>query len=391
MQPHAKIPRLEITPADIVVKVLVTPHAAGKIIGRGGGAIAELRKQYGVGCHIQGPEHMLPSGEQIAVLFGSRMAIDTAFPLVVGKLAEANEIADPSQPFTVTVLMTCNAVSGMIGTKGATISSLRKESGCSISAEKDPIGGEQLVRVTGGAGILPGALALLTPFVENSGDSAQFLTQDAGKGMAATAAKGCGKGLPAKGKNTWSSGGMGKGATDWSSGGMGKGASNWSSGGMGKGPAAWQGGNSWGPRIAPLKRHLESTDGTENTSENIQGDAESKASSGYPALAEQAPLVAPEEDPVVLGSETSIAFPVPGPAIGRVLGKGGSSAANIRNATGVALRIDPGEVEGTCVLSGTLSAVHRAHCMVVGRIQAEHWIAGGRFVRHASASAVSAA
>lgn len=77
-----------------------------------------------------------------------------------------------------------------------------------------------------------------------------------------------------------------------------------------------------------------------------------------------------ETDELVSESRSTIAFTIPKDAIGRVLGKGGSSASAIRAATGATLSIEPNEVEGVVTVKGALEAVHRAHRLIIGRVLA---------------------
>mmetsp|Transcript_135671 Transcript_135671/g.377893 ORF Transcript_135671/g.377893 Transcript_135671/m.377893 type:complete len:379 (+) Transcript_135671:66-1202(+) len=375
LQSRMKMPRLDTGQYEMAFKVLVSPHAAGKIIGRGGSEITELRKQLNVGCHIHGPENPFPNtGCQIAVLFGSRANIDLAFEMVIGKIAEADaEMLQQGMQLTVVVVMTTNAVSAVIGTKGATIASLRQGAGCGFSADKELYQGEQLVRVTGPVERLPGALALLTPFVERSGDSLQYAMQEysfAGAGWdggwalgkAPLQAKGAGKRMSPPGP--WQMPGMQAIAP----------------GPLGRrrpaSPVAWQPPKQArfvgpkGPAIGSIPPgeldwpELRETPVEEETAlaltpgEVLGGIA---AEEGTPS----------EDDPRVLGSPMAMAFPIPKDSIGRVLGRGGASSEEIRRATGVSLQIDPGETEGTVSLSGTLQAVQLAQRLVVARVLAK--------------------
>merc|ERR1712232_579088 len=103
---------------------------------------------------------------------------------------------------------------GIIGTKGATVSELRKSSGCEIKAEPKPVGAEQVVHVTGPIFQVAAALPLLTPFVEEAGDSQmmrdlEYSNRWEGLGghvnIAAKAAKGTAKGWNGKNGKQWPS------------------------------------------------------------------------------------------------------------------------------------------------------------------------------------------
>jgi len=379
-QGRMKMPRLDTGNFEMAFKILVSPHAAGKIIGRGGSEIAALRQQLNVGCHIHGPDTPFPGTNlQVVVLFGSRASIDQSFEGMVMKICEAEENLQQGAQLTVAVVMTNNAVSAVIGTKGTTIASLRQQAGCGFSADKDLFQGEQLVRITGPPERLPAALALLTPFADRSGDSLQMAMQDysmaggwdAGWMAPPMSRKGMGKrnsspppwsmsmmqtramppmqaimpvglqGPPATRRRIGSPG-------TWQYSSQGGGPSRTSSKGRpGHGPGAD------GPAAALAAAAAAQDDGF--------GDQEATPEESTP----------PEDDPRVLGSPSTIAFPIPKDSIGRVLGRGGDSAEMIRSSTGATLNIEPGETEGTVMLSGTLASVQRAHCLVVARVLAK--------------------
>lgn len=357
-------------------KVLVSPHAAGKIIGRGGSEITALRQQLNVGCHIHGPDTPFPgTGLQVAVLFGAHENIDTSFYGLVAKIAEAEaEHMQQGAQLKVSVVMGSNAVSAVIGTKGATIASLRHQAGCGFSADKDKHHGEQLVRVTGPAELLPAALALLTPFVKHSGDSLQLGMQDYSM-----------MGLSAG----WDTGGWRAPAAPVPMKGMGKtrtvSSTPWGAPAMqaiGPGPptarrrieshapVGWrfsQGkgmpAGASGPAAALAAAAAAEREAPEEEEVGFEADLEEGA-----ALEDPMPA---NEDQRVLDSPSTIAFPIPRESIGRVLGRGGESSERIRSTTGVTLNIEPAGNEGTVVLSGTLAAVQAAHCMVVARVMAK--------------------
>jgi len=302
---------------EMCVKLLVSPNTASKIIGRGGNEIKVLREHLGIGLHIQGSDNVFPKApnQQIVVLFGEREKINAAFQTVVNKIVEAEPTPPEAAPMRVTALITQSAVSAIIGTKGATISELRQESGCNISADTDNFAGEQLVHVTGHIDRIPTALALLTPLIEKSGDSFHFVKS--GKGMFGNGAKG--GMMPGKGIGTPA--GLSKG--------------------KGKVPLSMSAPTGMSP-MAGMQQQV--------------------------FVADHTPRVAINEERMVMESQTTIAFSIPKEAIGRVLGKGGASSAEIRRLTGAQFKIDPREEDGLVTLSGALHSVHKAHCMVVGRV-----------------------
>merc|ERR1719247_2813140 len=115
------------------------------------------------------------------------------------------------------LLMSKSCVSKVIGIKGATIAKLREQSGCNFSAESEVYKGEQIVNVVGNPEWLGSALSMMTPLVEEAGDSHEYASLDynddfgwAGAGMV-KGGKGCGmsKGGGAKGP-----GGKGFGPSD---------------------------------------------------------------------------------------------------------------------------------------------------------------------------------
>lgn len=377
---------------EMAFKLLASPHAAGKIIGRGGTGVASLRQQCGVNVRIT--QSCFPNtGSQVVVLTGPRAGIDMALGLLVQQLALADaESGQVAQQMTCMAVLTSNAVSAVIGNKGSTIAQLRRDSGCNISADKDNISGEQVLRVTGAAEQMPYALAMVTPLVERSGDSMQLakLEYGGGKGGPAEAVawgyqppKGAGK-RKAFEAPAWPAipNVIGKGY------------------GGRKGyhaePAMQKGGpvglafpaNGHAPIGAAAAAFA-----AEPEEEIAAEEAEVAAEAGDPnlwdlAAAASAPFAevrdAPKrgdlgfqssveaaEDPAVTESMTTINFSIPKESIGRVLGKGGEASAEIRRETGVSLKITPTEAEGIVALSGALQAVHRAHCMVVARVLAE--------------------
>lgn len=383
---------MDLSQYEMAFKVLASPHAAGKIIGRGGCEIAQLRNQLGVGCHIHGQESLFPgTGCQVAVLFGSRATIDQAFPFLISKLVEAD--VEPAQldtmavaAFTVVVVLTTNTVSAIIGSKGATIASLRHQAGCEFSADKDVFAGEQLVRVSGPLDRLPDALRLVTPFAERSGDSLTYAMQ-------AYPAATLGPTAPP----LWPGGDGGRKlrpilpahAARWPAGTSGD-SSRWQvglSGGTNAMPQPAVFGpirparrpRAWGPWPQPPAKVIPGSEAALGTGiipgSGMTGELDSSTVKEEPHISAPelgVPVSVPPEDPRVLEYPMTLAFPIPKDSIGRVLGRGGSCSEDIRKATGVSLQIDCGEAEGTVMLTGTLTAVHMASKLVVGRVLAEH-------------------
>mmetsp|Transcript_4753 Transcript_4753/g.17969 ORF Transcript_4753/g.17969 Transcript_4753/m.17969 type:complete len:462 (-) Transcript_4753:65-1450(-) len=180
-QPRGRMPRLDLGQYELAFKMLVTPNAAGKIIGKGGSVISAIKQEAGINCQILGPEHLFPrTGCQVAVLLGSRSGIEAALAPIFEKVVEAEGDSFQGGAFTAALVMSKNAVSMVIGSKGATIASLRQETGCQILADKEVFFGEQVVRVTGTLECILVALVALTPFVERSNDSLQLAMQEYG-------------------------------------------------------------------------------------------------------------------------------------------------------------------------------------------------------------------
>jgi len=371
---------MDLSQYEMAFKVLASPHAAGKIIGRGGCEIAELRKQLGVGCHIHGPESLFPgTGCQVAVLFGSRATIDQALPFLVSKLVEAD--VDPAQlasmavaAFTVVVVLTSNTVSAIIGTKGATIASLRQQAGCEFSADKDVVGGEQLVRVSGPLDRLPDALKLVTPFVERSGDSLTYAMQHypaSAPGPAATPLWGGNGGRPPRPI-------LPAHHARWPAANGGATAALQGPGCFGPVRPARRP-RAWGPWAHPPMKVIPGVEAREVAAHAGVAPGSMGELDMVPFDQEEAvpahdgvPVSVSPDDPRVLEYPMSLAFPIPKDSIGRVLGRGGQCSEEIRQATGVSLQIDCGEAEGTVMLTGTLTAVQMASKLVVGRVLAEH-------------------
>jgi len=404
MQGKMRIPRLDAGQYEMAFKVLVSPHAAGKIIGRGGSEIAALRQQLNVGCHIHGPETPFPGTNlQVAVYFGSHEGIDFALEGLVGKIAEAEDYMHQSAQLSVHVVMSSNAVSAVIGTKGATIARLRQQVGCGFSADKDKVHGEQVVRVTGPPERLPGALALLTPIIKQSGDSLQYAQQDY-SGSTGSGGWDAGggwrsappphdraprpvmpaKGMPAKGmgKRTaapppWGGPAMqaiGGPAPPWHSSSAPPSAKRridskgtWQFAKQGKGTA-----ENAAAALAAAAAAAQEAEAEAEALEALEAEVEVEVEGEEGAAPEESiPQTDQTDDERVMSSPSTIAFPIPKDSIGRVLGRGGESSERIRKATGVSLNIEPSEGEGTVVLSGTLAGVQQAHCMVVARVMSK--------------------
>lgn len=357
--------KIDIGDAELAFKLLVSSNCAGKIIGRGGSEIAALRRNLGVGCHIHGPHACFPNTDlQVAVLFGARASIEYSLSGMVGKIAEANQEfmlagGAPEQELAAFVVMGVNAVSALIGTRGATIASVRQSSGCKVSADPEKFNGEQIVRVTGHVDNLPGALTMLTEFVMRSGDWRDLaLMEYPPTGQAVVAQS------PAKGPK-----GSGKKG----------GPQAFGFGGMDARRLAPrlapQLSPQWGPQLGPRgqkRPHEELVQGELGAAPGeMEPDLAAALGGGLPREDIPDEVELPDEaDELVSQSRSTIAFTIPKDAIGRVLGKGGSSASAIRAATGATLSIEPNEVEGVVTVKGALDAVHRAHRLIIGRVLA---------------------
>eukprot|EP00405_Crypthecodinium_cohnii_P015365 CAMPEP_0206458682 /NCGR_PEP_ID=MMETSP0324_2-20121206/23715_1 /ASSEMBLY_ACC=CAM_ASM_000836 /TAXON_ID=2866 /ORGANISM="Crypthecodinium cohnii, Strain Seligo" /LENGTH=468 /DNA_ID=CAMNT_0053930067 /DNA_START=70 /DNA_END=1476 /DNA_ORIENTATION=+ len=217
----------ELSKHEMAFKLVVSSNAAGRIIGKGGSEISRIKQECGVDCHIWGPENVFPGTEgQVAVICGSRDGIEASLQAIFAKVADGGEFQGGD--CTIAVIVSSNAVSGIIGSKGATISQLKQDTGCKIAADKEKHMGEQAVRVTGEMTAVVTALAALLPFVERSGDSMTFAKQE----------------YHGAGKGDWASWGPspGKGGGKWgvpALGGWGANADPWGSG-------SWAGDPSWG-------------------------------------------------------------------------------------------------------------------------------------------------
>lgn len=363
---------------DLAFKILVSPHAAGKIIGRGGENVSSLRKQMGISCHIHGIDNSFPgTGLQVAVLSGSRNSIAVALGFLLEKIVEAEIAFDPNAAhnFTVPVVMSCNAVSAMIGKGGQTVAALKQQAGCGIAAEKDNYLGEQVVRLSGSPERLSNALGLLVPFVERSGDSLQLAMQDYSAAGVVPVKGAPPLFAPVVQSNGWAGPAKGAGVK-----GVGKGKSHWVPPPPARphGPPSFKG----APGLAPPSKMQRLSAGPRPPREELQealvdgvdGLEEALGLEGEPRVQEEeregpAEVSWPQdEDPNILGSNSSITFMIPPDKVGRVLGKGGTCAALIRQHTGVQLSITNGQV----TISGSLSSVQKAHYMVVGRVLAEY-------------------
>jgi len=345
----AKRPRLS-SPEDgeMCFKLLVSPNTAGKIIGRGGAEIKAMRDQLGVGVHIHKSDNVFPKApmQQITLLFGTREVIDSAFDSIVAKIVETEQASPEAGPLRVSCLISKNAVSAIIGHKGAVISELRLQSGCNISADTENFAGEQLVHVVGHMDKLPMALACLTPLVEKSGDSLQFAEQKYGKG---------GKGMFDGGKGCSSGKGFDKG--------KGKGFDKGFDKGFGKSKGKGHIDMSASPYggAGQMHHHQASSYGGAGQMHHQQA-----------FVAQAMPRQAINEEQEVMECQTAIQFSIPKDAISRVLGKGGSSSKQITQMTGAHLKIEPREEDGLVTLTGILHGVHKAHCMVVGRVLSQY-------------------
>lgn len=353
--PRPKRRRFEFQPGDVVVKILVSPATASKIIGTGGAEVKALRAQSGVTLHIWENKFM-GTGLQVVVLGGPRPSVDQGLAFVMEKLAE--EALSSSVEVVAQLLLTRNTVSKIIGAKGANIQQLRQEFGCHIEAEKLTHNGEQVLKVNGPNEMLQGLLLRLTELVEGSGDSQQVANNEYGTdaGFAGTW-KGKGSGP----KGVFGDFGGGKGGEF---GGGGKGG-DWGGGGKG---GDWGHGKGMGA-LAPAVP-MAGSKGNKGFDGYGQGHF-----GQYGAQDTQMEFLQAEQDPAVLASVSTIQFAIPVESVSRVLGKGGIYSKEISRQTGAKLVIDPA-VPGaeTCVvtLTGQVGGVNRAHCMVVSRLLAQY-------------------
>ena len=329
--PRPKRRRFEFQPGDVVIKILVSTGTAGKIIGTGGAEVKALRAQTGVTLHIWENKFM-GTGLQVVVLGGQRACVDQALMFVTEKLMEEAP-ASGSDAISAQLLLTSNAISKIIGAKGATISQLRQEFGCHLEADKVTHQGEQLLKVNGPGGMVQQLLIKLTEFVEGAGDSQQVANND------------------------YSDYHYGAGAAFVGN------VGPWS---KGKGPPAKGlfGGKGLGGALAPMAS---------------AGKGFGDVGGGHPnhigQETMQIDLLQAESDPSVLSSVSTIQFAIPSQSVSRVLGKGGVFSKEISRHTGAKLVIDPpGPGAETCVvtLTGQVGGVNRAHCMVVSRLISEY-------------------
>ena len=329
--PRPKRRRFEFQPADVVVKILVSPSTAGKIIGTGGAEVKALRAQTGVTVHIWENKFM-GTGLQVVVLGGPRPSVDQALMFVMEKLVEEAQQSgsETSETISAQLLATRNTVSRIIGAKGATISQLRQEFGCHLEADKVPHQGEQVLKVNGPGEMVQQLLVKLTEFVEEAGDSQQVANNDYANAPDAGFMESYGpwsKGKAPSAKGVF--GGKGPGMA---------------------GPPALMtsAGKGFGGKVGPghgMQDHW------------------------------QIDLLQAEQDPSVLSSVSTIQFAIPAESVSRVLGKGGVFSKEITRHTGAKLVIDPpGPGAETCVvtLTGQVGGVNRAHCMVVSRLLSQY-------------------
>ncbi|CAE7818247.1 Tgs1 [Symbiodinium sp. CCMP2456] len=345
--PRPKRRRFEFQPGDVVVKILVSPATASKIIGTGGAEVKALRAQSGVTLHIW-ENKFAGTGLQVVVLGGPRPSVDQGLAFVMEKLAE--EALSGSGEVVAQLLLTRNTVSKIIGAKGANIQQLRQEFGCHIEADKLTHNGEQVLKVNGPNEMLQQLLFRLTELVEGSGDSQQVANNEYGTdaGFAGTWK---GKGSGPKGV-FGDFGGGGKGGEygggkggDW---GSGKGG-DWHGKGMGAlGPAPMAGGK-----------------GQKGFDGYGQGQYGQYGAQDTPMEFLQA-----EQDPAVLASVSTIQFAIPVESVSRVLGKGGIYSKEISRHTGAKLVIDPA-VPGaeTCVVTLTGQDLGEMLVMLVAKLQ----------------------
>mmetsp|Transcript_54031 Transcript_54031/g.101353 ORF Transcript_54031/g.101353 Transcript_54031/m.101353 type:complete len:347 (+) Transcript_54031:61-1101(+) len=340
--PRPKRRRFEFQATDLVLKLLVSPDVAGKIIGTGGAEAKALRAQSGVTLHIW-ENKFLGTGLQVVVLGGPRASVEQAVMLVGQKMAEESQTG--TDVMSVSLLLTRNSISKIIGAKGAMIGQLRQEFTCNLEAEKDVHFGEQVLRVSGPSQMVQHLLVRLVELVEEAGDSLNVANNDyaPGPGYAPMTAGYA----PMGGKD-----GYNPGPQPWV---KGKGASPFQSG-KGMGPPAKglamrpKGGGPSGPYGAPFGGSL-------GNHPEPHGD-----------------LVGADQDPVVLSTGATIQFAIPADSVSRVLGKGGLCSKEITRHTGAKLVIEPAQpgADAVVTLTGQVGGVNRAHCMIVSRLLAEY-------------------
>eukprot|EP00929_Paragymnodinium_shiwhaense_P001691 TRINITY_DN101925_c0_g1_i1.p1 TRINITY_DN101925_c0_g1~~TRINITY_DN101925_c0_g1_i1.p1 ORF type:complete len:412 (-),score=95.86 TRINITY_DN101925_c0_g1_i1:194-1378(-) len=376
--------KLNFKDGDIAVKMVVSPSAASKIIGPKGSFVAELRETFGVGVCILNPEDAFPGlGQQMAILAGARDSINEALLIVAEKIATDEGSPTKGSETLMTLVLSQAAVTKIIGKGGSTISELRAESGCQFAAVPDVYMGEQLLHITGSPETLPAAVTLLTPYIELAGDSTDLALQNynsgggrKGKHASFEWGKGDPKGGGGGGKAYEPPGSVapygGKGKTDS------KGKS--SGGPIGAGADHGKGSKSDGKHKGKGGKVDDYSDsrGGGKAHAKASGKVASHSAISEPpfkrARHQEEILDGPQaacHDPLVLDSESTIAFYIPSDAIGKVLGKSGAIAAEIRQSSGCTLKIEPSGEEATVTLTGALSGVHAAHCMVIARVMSE--------------------
>lgn len=143
---------------SMTLRMWMSNQHAGTVIGKGGVNIKGVREQST--CKVSIADMVPGSSERLVSIIGAAMSISLAMELMLDVLEAATKDSDKEDPASLTaegalshslkLVMSNNQVGGVIGKGGATIKSMREESGAAIKVESaSTMQNERLALISG--------------------------------------------------------------------------------------------------------------------------------------------------------------------------------------------------------------------------------------------------
>lgn len=130
-----KRPRNESSPGDVISRVCLSRGDFGKVIGKGGQTIANIRGK--CGAVIKGTE--VTEEKRLLVISGTFVQVVDAFDLVSDILYSNHMHSNPTENFTFHVMIEHAKAGRVVGPKGSNIQALKSRSGATqVRVVKDP-------------------------------------------------------------------------------------------------------------------------------------------------------------------------------------------------------------------------------------------------------------
>ena len=140
--PGAKRTRMDVSGSgdDYILKLLVSNHMVGSIIGKQGVVVKSIMDQSGTRIKVSETDEVLPrTGERVLTITGSLVALDRAQQLVSLQLAEAKPGEEPKSPDIsreIKMLVPNIAAGLVIGKAGSVIKEIMERSGATIKVSQ---------------------------------------------------------------------------------------------------------------------------------------------------------------------------------------------------------------------------------------------------------------